>query len=170
MAKPPRPVPAAFKRLPWPQNLRRRSRRVAFRLRMPAGPAPTAQIHGRESSASPNFFQGGLRHTGRCRRRKSYVQDIAGLAGARCAGAIGRGIAKNAVADADVLLSGSRPHLASRALPSGVSNVSFARLIQQEPRPMPDAASSRLPITRLASCTPLGLFFSPRTSTAVGAP
>jgi len=37
------------------------------------------------------------------------VQDIAGLAGAGCAGAIGRGIAKNAVADADVLLGIKAP-------------------------------------------------------------
>ena len=41
--------------------------------------------------------------------RKSYVQDIAGLARAGCAGAIGRGIAKNAVADADVLLGIKAP-------------------------------------------------------------
>ena len=37
------------------------------------------------------------------------MQDIAGLAGAGCAGAIGRGIAKNAVADADVLLGIKAP-------------------------------------------------------------
>lgn len=53
----------------------------------------------------------------------------------------------------------------------GTQNDPFygARLIQQEPRPMAEAASNRLPSTRLASCTPLGLVLSQRTSTAVGA-
>ena len=116
------------------------------------------------------FFPCGLRHTGRCRCRISYVQHVVGLARRGGVGAARRGIAENTIADTGVLFRRQRPHLVSRALPSGISKVSLARLIQQEPRPMAEAASNRLPPTRLASCTPLGLVLSQRTSTAVGAP